>query len=157
MLITAHRSGSTFLGELFNRNPNVFYLFEPLAGLQGEHSTTGCHKYPERKIEHLLKYYNCESPLYYNYRLGNKFTVERQIIHGQPWFLPNNLLKIAHPDHGTCVRDNICFRTHHEWSCDTGTCHITPENQNTTLLEAQKDPNCKSCEPLSIKLIDQVS
>lgn len=31
LLVTAHRSGSTFLGELFNRNPNAFYIFEPLA------------------------------------------------------------------------------------------------------------------------------
>lgn len=34
LLITAHRSGSTFLGELFNRNNDAFYLFEPLAAVQ---------------------------------------------------------------------------------------------------------------------------
>ena len=34
LLITAHRSGSTFLGELFNRNDDAFYLFEPLAAVQ---------------------------------------------------------------------------------------------------------------------------
>ena len=30
LLVTAHRSGSTFLGELFNRNEDAFYVFEPL-------------------------------------------------------------------------------------------------------------------------------
>ena len=30
MILAYLRSGSSFLGELFNRNPNVFYLFEPL-------------------------------------------------------------------------------------------------------------------------------
>ena len=34
LLVTAHRSGSTFLGELFNQNKNAFYLFEPLGALQ---------------------------------------------------------------------------------------------------------------------------
>ena len=30
LLLTAFRSGSTFAGELFNRNSDAFYLFEPL-------------------------------------------------------------------------------------------------------------------------------
>ena len=38
LLITAHRSGSTFLGELFNQNEEAFYLFEPLAAVQGTYS-----------------------------------------------------------------------------------------------------------------------
>ena len=50
LLITAHRSGSTFLGELFNQNKNVFYLFEPLAAIQSKMSTTGCDENPEEKI-----------------------------------------------------------------------------------------------------------
>ena len=50
LLITAHRSGSTFLGELFNQNENVFYLFEPLAAIQSKMSTTGCDENPEEKI-----------------------------------------------------------------------------------------------------------
>ena len=50
LLITAHRSGSTFLGELFNQNENVFYLFEPLAAIQSKMSTAGCDENPEEKI-----------------------------------------------------------------------------------------------------------
>ena len=31
VLVTYYRGGSTFLGEIFNQNPDVFYWFEPLA------------------------------------------------------------------------------------------------------------------------------
>ena len=34
LLVTAHRSGSTFLGELFNNNNDAFYVFEPLGAIQ---------------------------------------------------------------------------------------------------------------------------
>lgn len=32
LLYTYMRSGSSFLGEIFNRNPDVFYIFEPYQG-----------------------------------------------------------------------------------------------------------------------------
>jgi len=64
LLVTAHRSGSTFLGELFNRNPNAFYIFEPLASVQNEHSTLGCDEHYEEKSNILERYYNCDAPIY---------------------------------------------------------------------------------------------
>ena len=30
LIVTEYRSGSSFIGEIFNRNPDIFYLFEPL-------------------------------------------------------------------------------------------------------------------------------
>ena len=33
VLLTYQRSGSTFLGSLFNQDPGVFYVFEPLDAL----------------------------------------------------------------------------------------------------------------------------
>ena len=34
MLVVAYqRTGSSFLGELFNHNPDVFYWFEPVDGM----------------------------------------------------------------------------------------------------------------------------
>ena len=33
LLLTYQRSGSTFIGQMFNRNPDAFYAFEPLDGL----------------------------------------------------------------------------------------------------------------------------
>ena len=50
LLICAHRSGSTFLGELFNQNEKAFYLFEPLVAIQAKMSTMGCDEDPEVKI-----------------------------------------------------------------------------------------------------------
>ena len=35
-LITMYRAGSTFTGEIFNQNPDVFYHFEPLILFGGE-------------------------------------------------------------------------------------------------------------------------
>ena len=34
ILISLPRSGSTFLGEIFNHHPGVFYLFEPIGRVQ---------------------------------------------------------------------------------------------------------------------------
>lgn len=36
LLLASHRSGSTFLGEIFNQNPEAFYLFEPLGAIQAK-------------------------------------------------------------------------------------------------------------------------
>ena len=45
LLVTAYRSGSTFLGELFNRNNDAFYLFEPLAAVGDDSLINQKHKY----------------------------------------------------------------------------------------------------------------
>ena len=34
MIVTYMRSGSTFTGDLFNQNPDVFYVFEPLHAIR---------------------------------------------------------------------------------------------------------------------------
>lgn len=33
IILTYHRAGSSFIGQLFNTNPNAFYLYEPLDAL----------------------------------------------------------------------------------------------------------------------------
>ena len=33
VLLAYYRGGSSFLGELMNQNPDVFYVFEPLRGV----------------------------------------------------------------------------------------------------------------------------
>ena len=35
LLVSDYRSGSSLLGEMFNQNDDVFYLFEPLLGVIG--------------------------------------------------------------------------------------------------------------------------
>ena len=39
MILTYKRSGSTFLGDLFDQSPDVFYVFEPLFGLGDKYVT----------------------------------------------------------------------------------------------------------------------
>lgn len=171
LLVTAHRSGSTFLGELFNRNPDVFYLFEPLAGVQGEHSTIGCHRYPEAKINHLRKYFDCDAPLYYDryrYRMKNKgkkpskvfVDKNRFISAGQIYpdrsSIPSNGIQVVQPERGRCAGSGLCFRSDHQWSCDAGICHARAQEQDISLMSGHKDKNCMRCNPLSVKLINQV-
>ena len=71
LLITAHRSGSTFLGELFNQNNDAFYMFEPLAAIQGPHSTDQCDGLVPEKNAYLASLLNCTFPVIYR-GVGNK-------------------------------------------------------------------------------------
>ena len=60
ILVTYYRSGSTFLGQLFNQNPDAFYWFEPLhnfylslyrfidKGIKGSSYTLDTSDYAER-------------------------------------------------------------------------------------------------------------
>ena len=41
LIITSHRAGSSFFGELFNENKEAFYMFEPLAAVQLNEPTLG--------------------------------------------------------------------------------------------------------------------
>ena len=34
LILAGHRTGSSFLGEIFNQNRDAYYLFEPLAAVQ---------------------------------------------------------------------------------------------------------------------------
>ena len=44
LIVSGHRTGSTFLGELFNQNNAAFYSFEPLSALQNTEPTLGCSR-----------------------------------------------------------------------------------------------------------------
>ncbi|CAG5094137.1 Oidioi.mRNA.OKI2018_I69.XSR.g13281.t1.cds [Oikopleura dioica] len=111
LLITAHRSGSTFLGELFNQNPETFYLFEPLAGIQGEHSTLGCAKNPTKKLSLLNRYFDCDTPSFYQSvpvldQQTKKLKLDKnRIIHGgkvksRTDDLPRDAIEMEMPEHG---------------------------------------------------------
>merc|ERR1719204_2086878 len=50
------RSGSTFVGEIFNNHPNAFYQFEPLH----EFYQFGCDAKTDLKYESLLDKLNCQ-------------------------------------------------------------------------------------------------
>ena len=57
ILVTNYRSGSTFLGELFNQHPGSFYIFEPLFPFTG-----GCEVREPVKAKLLYQLLKCEFP-----------------------------------------------------------------------------------------------
>lgn len=132
LLVTAHRSGSTFLGELFNRNPNAFYIFEPLASVQNEHSTLGCDEHFEDKSNILERYYNCDAPIYSG--------TERDV-----------LLKAGVK--AKCRTHNVCFRSDMRWACSENIC-----NSRIGIVPSQdrKDDNCFKCSKMSGSTINGI-
>ena len=58
--LAGYRGGSTLTGEVFNRNPNVLYYFEPMA-LFGELDL------PNEKIEFLNNTFHCKAPKFDTY------------------------------------------------------------------------------------------
>ena len=62
VLITMYRAGSTFFGELFNQNPEIFYHFEPLT-LFGYDKPNMEHKL--RMLKEIIV--DCRSPKYSEY------------------------------------------------------------------------------------------
>ena len=51
VITTFMRSGSTFLGELFNLHPDTFYQFEPLH----PYYRSGCDKMLDQKYQSMLR------------------------------------------------------------------------------------------------------
>ncbi|XP_039272669.2 carbohydrate sulfotransferase 1-like [Styela clava] len=80
------RSGSTFMGEMFNKNTNAFYLYEPLFPY-----TPHCHFFNEERLETLKKMMNCQfSDSASAFKLARNFTKASDTVSG-------------------CVINNACF------------------------------------------------
>ena len=57
LLVVAHgRSGSTFLADIFNQHPRVFYVFEPLHGLAAKRSKD----YDQYALDFLYRIFQCD-------------------------------------------------------------------------------------------------
>jgi len=132
LLVTAHRSGSTFLGELFNRNPNAFYIFEPLASVQNEHSTLGCDEHFDEKSNILERYYNCDAPIYSG--------ADRDV-------------QLKAGVKAKCRTHNVCFRSDMRWACSEDIC-----NSRIGIVPSQdrKDDNCFKCSKMSGSTINGI-
>lgn len=63
VLSAMYRSGSSFLGSIFDKNPEVFYLFEPMTGFEAFE-----HKAMPAKLEMLKDIKNCELPYLRRYK-----------------------------------------------------------------------------------------
>ena len=53
IIMTYMRSGSTFLGELFDQNPAAFYWFEPIDGVFSHLYGTSLGRFPIEMTQHL--------------------------------------------------------------------------------------------------------
>lgn len=81
------RSGSTFLGEFFNKNPSIFYLYEPLFPYDFY-----CEQNIERRIRTLERLSVCD--------FGEVSKVYQ---------LSNQVKGMVADDRARCRRDNICY------------------------------------------------
>lgn len=56
LLVVGHgRSGSTFLADIFNQHPRVFYVFEPLHGLIAKQKGENYHEYASNFLSHIFQ------------------------------------------------------------------------------------------------------
>ena len=63
LIIVAHgRSGSTFLGNIFNHHPNVFYLFEPYQTVERLHGSVAPEnqEYQEKAFQWMKSVFRCD-------------------------------------------------------------------------------------------------
>ena len=154
VIVTGHRSGGTFISELFNQNSEAFFIFEPLGSVQPNEPTVGCGSATSNKICQLKRYLNCESPTYVTNRNGLK----SQTCTG-PVLVP-----LKHP--GSCSVKNLCFRQHSRWSCNPRLCstpmihqtealmnNYTIDENNVTSLSFQQCGTCNKLNPLFMDLV----
>ena len=85
MIFAYHRSGSSFIGEMFNRNPEVFYLFEPVHPIQMFFGTR--RRFPllyDTLIRQLLDtIYKCsfdKYPFFVNILSTSSFRLKSQVL-----------------------------------------------------------------------------
>ena len=147
LLITAHRSGSTFLGELFNRNNDAFYLFEPLAAVQGSHSTDECDLLINEKHSYMSSLFNCQLSALYRPVKPNQFSYGGNTVST----LPENAIKEAWPYRGKCSGNNLCFRENHNWSCDKSICY-GGEGE----LTGETVKRCSQCKPIDLARMNRI-
>ena len=93
LLLTYFRSGSSFLGEFFNQNPETFYLFEPLFPYGNDCAND---TFRQEKVQLLRSLLKCDMP--------NK----RDIFSRLPPINPKN---VNQDNMKQCLYNGACFRT----------------------------------------------
>ena len=86
IIIAYRRSGSSFIGEMFNRNPRVFYLFEPFHPVE---KIAGMGKHPllyDTMVGHVLDViYTCsfnKHPFLVNFLSKSPFRLKSEVLKG---------------------------------------------------------------------------
>ena len=92
LLLTYHRSGSTFFGEYFNQRPDAFYIFEPLISFEDY-----CFVKSEEilKVQHLSDLFSC--------RFRDQSAIFKML--GKP-----EDSEEVKGDGQKCIPNNFCFR-----------------------------------------------
>ena len=156
LLVSGHRTGGTFISELFNQNPDAFYLFEPLGAVQSIEPTLGCHSKSKEKLCLLKRLYSCDNPKY----IHRLITRECSGC-GGPVVVP-----IRHSLSNRCGRHNLCFRQHVKWSCEKELCQtsywkqtkhfLTQTTNNQSNLETESYRRCDRCNSLNPHFINEL-
>ena len=158
LVVSAHRSGSSFIGELFNQNSEAFYLFEPLGAVQETQSTLGCNTNLIQKTCQLKQHYNCNMP---NYHRDWFFGLIKQAPSYRK--CPTSITVSQH-HHGSCLRYNLCFRDSQKWSCNPKLCEAWTYSQNLDLVNEitnewdfeTNTEQCTSCKTLNRSFMNQM-
>ena len=154
LIVAGHRTGSTFISELFNQNSEAFFIFEPLGSVQPGEPTIGCHNATSKKICQLKGFFNCKTPTYVHNMNGLENNNCTESV-----FVESN-----HP--GDCHIKNLCFRPDARWSCNPRLCKTPMINQTATLLKnytideyegkSLTVEQCLHCEKLNPLFMDLV-
>jgi len=145
IILTNHRSGSSFVGELFNQHPDVFYMFEPLYGTAVGYGTD-CEPQAEQ-LEILKSWSQCIVPdwkkIYSRLdpkyqKLVNRFRLQNCI--NQQFCFRTFTKELCEPNH--CIRSKINHRYPHNCERDCGSLNIN-------LVENE----CRQKSMVALKLI----
>jgi len=102
LIIVAHgRSGSTFLGNIFNHHPNVFYLFEPYQTVERLHGSVAPEnkEYQEKAFQWMKGIFQCDFVTpdhvkdlekYYRRKFAAKYNPLKSLALLSPPFCPHN-------------------------------------------------------------------
>jgi len=130
IILTNHRSGSSFFGELFNQHPDVFYSFEPLIGTS--RGLTCEHE--EAQIEIIKKMSQCIIPDWL--KTYSEIGISRREI----WKTRNLYI---------CAMKNFCFFHFTKELCEPKHC---PKSKK--ILRRSSSDCSRDCGKININLVE---
>nr|XP_039267753.1 carbohydrate sulfotransferase 1-like [Styela clava] len=125
IIVTNYRSGSTFLGQLFNQHPQAFYTFEPLFPFGWN-----CTSEVQRRVSVLHNMLKCNFP-------------DLKTLYNEIGVDIKNLKVLTDPNvHAKCIENNFCFRYNHKDLCSKDIC---PKGNVAS---------CSQCGPVDLGLVN---
>lgn len=145
LIMTNPRSGSTYLGQFFNQNPDAYYLFEPLFPY-----TTHCSVLGAERIEYLSKMFQCD--------FSSQLADYRHAF---------NITKFT-DKYSMCLSKNLCFPSRHQAILNryaeecifesipsSARVHLNQTSENKKVVRfSPKSPKCGY--PLNLTMIGKV-